>query len=325
MDDFVLKDLLEIINNLDSVLFIKRDRQIHERRNFENDGCIKNWMEIDGKKSGTVPSNEAYDIAQSMMKSEWMLEVPEDIDNWIAVLCPDGKRCCVIAQDNKTKVVNKFGATINYFQSLFPYGCHVPNNCPSHRKRTVLDCLYSYKLKKYYILDIIEWMGVPYTDFDAEFRFYFIQSKLSEIPGIDKKSAKNVFPFELAPRMAASDLYPHLLDKSQFFHENIDLDGINFYYPQSLYTPGESPLVLWLKPFMIPDVLRRPVNDQLVVKPPNYVNIFEFSQSLKKKNKRNKKKKNASNCEKMEVDNLIEVEMDKVMDPVIENEMCIEN
>jgi snurportin-1 len=107
--------------------------------------------------------------------------------------------------------------------------------------------------------------------------------------------------------MAASDLYPHLLDKSQFFHENVDLDGINFYYPQSLYTPGESPLVLWLKPFMIPDVLRRPVNDQLVVKPPNYVNIFEFSQSLKKKNKRNKKKKNASNCEKMEVDNLIEV------------------
>lgn len=46
-----------------------------------------------------MPNNEGYDIAQSIMKSEWMLEVPEDIDNWIAVLCPDGKRCCVIAQD----------------------------------------------------------------------------------------------------------------------------------------------------------------------------------------------------------------------------------
>lgn len=107
--------------------------------------------------------------------------------------------------------------------------------------------------------------------------------------------------------MAASDLYPHLLEKTQFFHENVDLDGINFYYPQSLYTPGESPLVLWLKPFMIPEVLRRPVNDQLAVKPPNYVNVFEFSQSLKKKNKRNKKKKNTSNYENMEIDNSIEV------------------
>lgn len=33
------------------------------------------------------------------MNSEWMLEVPEDIDDWIAVLCPDGKRTCVIVQD----------------------------------------------------------------------------------------------------------------------------------------------------------------------------------------------------------------------------------
>lgn len=47
------------------------------------------------------PSNEAYEVATSMMYSEWMLEVPEDIDNWIAVLCPEGKRCCVIAQDVK--------------------------------------------------------------------------------------------------------------------------------------------------------------------------------------------------------------------------------
>jgi len=46
-----------------------------------------------------VPSNEAYELATSMMYSEWMLEVPEDIDSWIAVLCPEGKRCCVIAQD----------------------------------------------------------------------------------------------------------------------------------------------------------------------------------------------------------------------------------
>ncbi|XP_060835186.1 snurportin-1-like isoform X2 [Rhopalosiphum padi] len=304
----------------------KRDQQINERRNIKND-TDNTFMEIDERKNGTVvPSNEAYELATSMMYSEWMLETPEDIDSWIAVLCPEGKRCCVIAQDNKTKTVNKFGTTLNNFPSLFPYGCRVSNNCPSHRKRTVLDCVYSFKLKKYYVLDIIEWMGVPYTDFDAEFRFYFIQSKLSEIPGINEKSTTNFYPFELAPRMVTRDLYQHLLEKCQFFPDNIELDGINFYYPQSLYTSGETPLVLWLKPFMIPDVLQKPVNDQLAQlhRPPHYVNVFEYSQSLKKKNRKFKKKKNSiSNNDKMDVENLVEVEMDK--DPVVENEICMEN
>lgn len=43
--------------------------------------------------------NETYELGLSLMSSEYMFEVPEDIDNWIAVLCPDGKRCCVISQN----------------------------------------------------------------------------------------------------------------------------------------------------------------------------------------------------------------------------------
>lgn len=46
-----------------------------------------------------MPNDEAFELATSMMNSEWMLEKPEDIDDWIAVLCPEGKRFCVIAQD----------------------------------------------------------------------------------------------------------------------------------------------------------------------------------------------------------------------------------
>lgn len=114
----------------------------------------------------------------------------------------------------------------------------------------------------------------------------------------------------MAPRMVAKDLYPHLLEKNLFFTGNVELDGINFYYPEGLYTPGESPLVLWLKPFMIPDVLQKPVHDLLVHlhKPPDYVNIIEYaSSSRKKKNKRNKKKNSSLNSDKMEVDNLVEV------------------
>lgn len=61
---------------------------------------MKFFQEIDWKKNETkVPSFETSELAKSMMNSEWMLEKPEDIENWIAVLCPEGKRCCVIAQD----------------------------------------------------------------------------------------------------------------------------------------------------------------------------------------------------------------------------------
>jgi len=328
MDTSTLKSVMEIINKLGSYVIIKRDQHINGRRNL-GINAVNNSMEIDKKKNGKtdkmVPNNESYELATSLMNSEWMYEAPEDIDDWIAVLCPEGKRCCIIAQDNKTKAVNKFGTSLNLFPSLFPYGCHLPNNCPSHRKRTVLDCVYNFKLKKYYILDIIEWMGVPYTDFDAEFRFYFIQSKLNEIPGINEKLENNCHPFELAPRMVTRDLYLHVLEKYQFFPENIELDGINFYYPESLYTSGETPLVLWLKPFMIPDVLQRPVNDQLAQlhKPSNYVNVIEYTQDLKKKTKKIRKKKKNSNSDKMEVDDLIEVETDQC--PTVENDMCLDN
>lgn len=116
--------------------------------------------------------------------------------------------------------------------------------------------------------------------------------------------------FQAAPRIVTKDLYQHLTEKCQFFPENVKLDGINFYHAQSLYTPGDSPLVLWLKPFMIPEILQKPVHELLAQlhKPSNYVNLFEYTLGLKKNCKKNKNKNNSSfNCDKMEVDNLVEV------------------
>lgn len=71
---------------------------------------------------------------------------------------------------------------INYFSSLFPFGCHLPiNSSSSHRKRTVLDCVYNFKLKKYFILDIIEWMGVPYTEFDVCLHVLFVLNLIKNL------------------------------------------------------------------------------------------------------------------------------------------------
>lgn len=117
--------------------------------------------------------------------------------------------------------------------------------------------------------------------------------------------------------MVARDLYPYLFEETEFFPDNVQVDGINFYYPESMYTPGETPLVLWLKPFMVPDILQKPVNDHLgqLYKPPDYVNIFKYIENLNKKNKKTKKtkkKKNVHNCNNMDVDDLVEVNINLI-------------
>lgn len=110
--------------------------------------------------------------------------------------------------------------------------------------------------------------------------------------------------------MPTSELYPQLLENCEFFPKGIELDGINFYNPEGMYTTGESPLVLWLKVFMIPEILYMPINDQLAQsRPSDYVNIFEYSQNMKKKTRKYKKKNtvSSSHSDTMEVDTFIEV------------------
>ena len=40
-----------------------------------------------------------------------------------------------------------------------------------------------------------------------------------------------------------------------FPNTTIELDGLMFYHKKTAYTSGETPLVGWLKPFMVPEVL----------------------------------------------------------------------
>ena len=61
------------------------------------------------------------------------------------------------------------------------------------------------------------------------------------------------------------------------------LDGLLFYHKLGFYTPGTTPLVGWLKPFMLPEVLNVAVPDVYAgKKPAGYVNI---QQHVNKKGK----------------------------------------
>ncbi|XP_025421755.1 snurportin-1-like [Sipha flava] len=281
----------------DSSKLLKRnlEKKINKRRQLENVDHV-DLMNTYKKKNKEIDFNqtEGKNILP-LMNPELMFEVPEDIDNWIAVLCPDGIRCYVVAKNNKTKAIATSGKTINCFQSLFPYGqCLQDNRIRSRRIQTVLDCVYSAQLRKFYVLDVLEWLDMPCTYYDADFRFSFVESRLNLIQGINKVSEKNYFPFEMAPRMVTSDFYQYILDNGKFFPENVNLDRIYFYNPESYYI-SNTPTALWLKPFMITDVLQKPINDQIELQRPlNYVDIFEYDKNLKT----NKKEKSSSDSKK---------------------------
>ena len=49
----------------------------------------------------------------------------------------------------------------------------------------------------------------------------------------------------------------------------MDLDGILFYNKMVHYLPGSTPLVGWLKGFMVPDLLKVPVSNEILAQRPN--------------------------------------------------------
>ena len=107
-------------------------------------------------------------------------------------------------------------------------------------------------------------------------RFYWLQSKFNEVPEISTKSQKNRFPFHQLPFVSCSPK-----DIQNFFVEQdpanwSPLDGFLFYHKLGFYTPGVSPLVGWLKPYMIPEILNIEVPQiYLQKKPLGYQNIVQ--------------------------------------------------
>lgn len=71
------------------------------------------------------------------------------------------------------------------------------------------------------------------------------------------------------------------------------LDGLLFYHRKALYTFGYTPLVTWLKPFMLPEVLGIFISSPLDKKPDDYVN-FEHHIQKRKENKKNRRTKVAT-------------------------------
>lgn len=54
------------------------------------------------------------------------------------------------------------------------------------------------------------------------------------------------------------------------------LDGLLFYHKDGQYTKGHTPLVTWLKPFMLPEVLGVSIPSPLDEQPDGYIDFVHY-------------------------------------------------
>ncbi|KAH0619844.1 hypothetical protein JD844_014185 [Phrynosoma platyrhinos] len=204
----------------------------HARRLAEDD-----WTGTDEEEEKDTVETEMEDMeveirkklpkryANQLMLSEWLIDVPQDlVQDWLLVVCPVGKRALIVASKGSTAAYTKSGFCVNRFPSLLPGGNR--HNSAAGKDYTILDCIFSEAKQTFYVLDVMCWRGHPV--YDCQFKFVGLQSyscapeSLCEVLSTD-------FPFEV--------------------------DGLLFYHKQSHYNPGSTPLVGWLRPYMVSDIL----------------------------------------------------------------------
>lgn len=239
-------------------------------------------------------------IKNQLMLSEWLKEVPDDIEKWYIKPCPQGTRVLVIAVDGVTRVFNKYGGFIKRFQSGLP-----GNRRNRQNPLTVLDCIYVAASEEYYVLDAIAYGYQALVDCDAEFRFFWIESQIRE-SNLDQVSEDNEYAFQIIEKYNCGDE----VALNEFFakfpiwpNNQPKLDGFLFYHAEASYVHGKTPLVGWLFPFMIPELFEVPnLNENyLKGKPDDYTNYLTFMKQFDENIEiKRKQRKNKNKTERME-------------------------
>ncbi|CAH1796903.1 unnamed protein product [Owenia fusiformis] len=245
---------------------------------YEDDGAEEAMETVSEpvNKPGRYYSNQ-------LMFSEWMVAVPENFDKeWLMVMSPVGKRVLLIASKGITRAYGKTGYKLNEFASAIPGGSMSQQGRGSH-EYSVLDCVWSEALQTYFIIDMMCWKSHPIYDTETEFRFFWMHQKFTEdCPNISKLTRANQFHIVPLPHFACSR--ESLQVTMEQAAPDFKVDGLLFYHKKSHYAFGSTPLVTWLKPWMLPEVLNIPVPEKYMkLKPPQYNTAGEFIDNFNKK------------------------------------------
>ncbi|KAF7383874.1 hypothetical protein HZH68_014631 [Vespula germanica] len=254
-------------------------------------------MEFESTNKSKKKYERSKHYANQFMLSEWLTEVPWDIlEQWYILACPEGKRTLVVARKNTTKAYDRRGNRLGKFQSLLPGG----NSNEHHSHCTILDCIWIEQKKTYVVLDVLAWSNQCLMNCDSEFRFFWLASKFEEMKELEKGGVpKNTYPIILLQR---TDIHYNVKSLIADVSAIAPLDGFLFYHRSTAYTQGRTPLVTWLKAFMLPEVLEIPVPSPYDKKPDGYINLKHYLRKFKEKKQKEKEIASTSNMEIVDED-----------------------
>nr|CDS26471.1 snurportin 1 [Hymenolepis microstoma] len=244
---------------------VERNAKRRDKFNSNRDlNQAKNpWSE---KPANKIDKRGRHARKRSMiMLAEWFLFMPKNFETeYLFKLCPKGRHVCVVAWKGRTDVYARSGTRIESFLSRLPGGGLGQSSLMMHRYKTVLDCIMIDNRQRvhrdsfssesieekliFMVLDLISFKSTSYDDITFLERCEWMESyhqshieayehtdsvqfKLVPVYGCDKDTMQSVFssppPFEV--------------------------DGVLFYHSCVYYRCGQTPLVGWVKPYMLPD------------------------------------------------------------------------
>ncbi|RUS89826.1 hypothetical protein EGW08_002438, partial [Elysia chlorotica] len=197
-----------------------------------------------------------------LMMSESMDNVPPSFaKNWLMIVCPLGSRCLVVASRGYTGAYTKTGYHIISHPSNLPMG----NKMFQGYGSCVLDCIYCNETDTYYALDLMCWDGQALYDCDTQTRFKLLNEKIRE-HDLSRPSPMN--PYPLIPLKAFTPT-------KNVIHSAVTMapyviDGLIFYHKQLPYSPGPTPLMLWITLDRLPSKMKIEIPEIGVVSSVSY-------------------------------------------------------
>ncbi|GMY15109.1 snurportin-1 [Fagus crenata] len=201
--------------------------------------------ELDVRQASKLKGSEARKwFARQLMLPEWMIDVPDQLaQDWFVFARPAGKRCFVVSSNGTTVSRLRNGSILHHFPSALPSGARTRDSSGSGsgQSYSILDCIFHELDQTYYVIDMVCWREYSLCDCTAEFRFFWLSSKLAETGACDPPSTYHRYRFSLVPvyncdQAGLSAAYTGAVPYVK--------DGLLFYNKHAHYQTGNTPLAL---------------------------------------------------------------------------------
>ncbi|XP_057439258.1 uncharacterized protein LOC130731086 [Lotus japonicus] len=198
--------------------------------------------ELDVLEASKLKGSEARKwFSKQLMHPEWMIDIPDSLSpNWFVFARPSGKRCFVVSCNGTTISRLRNGSVLHRFPSALPSGARKKDS-GSSQSYSILDCIFHELDQTYYVIDMVCWRDYSLYDCTAEFRFFWLNSKVAESGACDPPSHYHKYRFSLVPVYSCDrdGLYAAYTAPVPYVK-----DGLLFYNKHAHYQAGITPLVL---------------------------------------------------------------------------------